>query len=262
MMILAYLRMKFSSLKMNSERSLSVPRQPRRSSSAPARPPPPADMGPPPSGTASRTCRRAPDDVSALTAALRLLAPGIRSSVSASSPSDITDCAILEQRTEDRPLAHSPVTQYAPPAIKKRRMRFNVRRDFRLRNLRRDRLAHAAANNNTTTTTGNGNRKTERTPGASDAFNFAVVVVAVDDEDALGASQLGAPWRVSAAAGAASVTEYPPLAGAALLLLSLPHQLLLLLLLLLSQTRADPEMRRVDKIPQCLHVPADFQLEL
>lgn len=95
MMILAYLRMKFSSLKINSDRSLSVARQPRRSSSAFDRPPSPID--PPPTGTASRTCLRAPVAAMALTAALRLVAPGAWSSTSASSPSDTSECGILRK---------------------------------------------------------------------------------------------------------------------------------------------------------------------
>ena len=98
MMIFAYLRMKFSSLKMNSERSFSDARHPARSSSAPARPPP-TDIDPP-AGTASRTCLRAPVAASAFTAALRLVAPGARSSASASSPSETIECGILERTNQ------------------------------------------------------------------------------------------------------------------------------------------------------------------
>ena len=101
MMIFAYLRMKFSSLKMNRERSLSDARQLSRSSSGP---PPPAVIVPAVIGTANRTCLRVtPVAASALTAALRPVTPGGSwSSVSTSSASGIIECRILDEQQASR----------------------------------------------------------------------------------------------------------------------------------------------------------------
>jgi len=179
MMILAYLRMKFSSLKMNSDLSLSVARQPRRSSSAAVRPPPPPAIDPP-TGTASRTCLRAPVAARALTAALRLLAPGTWSSTSASSPSDTIECCILDQA--DR----SPYSS----------SRFTTDKHAIVAAIFADdeRRSRAAETDLLETDGGKGE--------SDEAFNF-VVAVAIDDEDA----SLGC-GRLLSAAGTASVTEY------------------------------------------------------